>query len=112
MGSNDHKHLTSGDMTTPKSQNASEEKTALLPAVQEPIVPAVRPISDPRTVKKHKHGRNTALSKRLLRIARGWGNQGVPAKPVQVTMTIPDLLGSLGLAMLQSQLPTSDIERQ
>ncbi len=48
----------------------------------------------------------------MLRIARGWGSHGGPAKPVQVSMSIPDLLGSLGLAMLSSQLPTSDIERQ
>lgn len=107
-----HSDLTSQDAPAPETP-ASAEQTTVLPAATASFAPVVRPAGGPVATKDRKrHSRDRLIVRRMLRIARGWGSHGGPAKPVQVSMSIPDLLGSLGLAMLSSQLPTSDIERQ
>ena len=107
-----HSDLTSQDAPAPETP-ASAEQTTVLPAATASFAPVVRPAGGQVATKDRKrHSRDRLIVRRMLRIARGWGSHGGPAKPVQVSMSIPDLLGSLGLAMLSSQLPTSDIERQ
>lgn len=123
MRTRQNSELTSGiTAATTHAPSGMDESTTLLPSVTETSLPAFQPTENLRTpptpkrsgkrVIRTRPNTDHLVMRRLLRIARTWGKHEAPTAPAHVGMSIPELIGRLGLAMLASQLPTSEIERQ